>query len=129
MTFTTSNMQNLLGNEASSIDAAIFAEFLSKKGWELDEIDGQIVPSRNGERMTDEQRQAALAECFNDRELPQVSGEAAEIINECLENGHDWQEIADFLCDGEALANAGIDDEEVVEEAYDFCEEMIRLLK
>lgn len=129
MTYTTSNMQNLLGNEASNIDAAIFAEFLSKKGWELDEIDGQIVPSRNGERMTDEQWQAALGECFDDRELPQVSGEAAEIINECLENGHDWQEIADFLCDGEALANAGIDDEEVVEEAYDFCEEMIRLLK
>ena len=84
MTYTTSNMQNLLGNEASNIDAAIFAEYLSKNGWELDEIDGQIVPSRDGERMTEEQWQNALGECFDNLELPQISGDAAEIINDCL---------------------------------------------
>lgn len=129
MTYTTSNMQNLLGNEASNIDAAIFAEYLSKKGWELDEIDGQIVPSKNGERMTEEQWQNALGECFDNLELPQISGDAAEIINDCLEDGHDWQDIANFLCDGEALADSDITDEDVVNEAYGFCQEMIKRSK
>ena len=130
MTYTTSNMQNLLGNEASNIDAAIFAEFLSKKGWELDENEeGQVVPSRAGERMTDEQWQNALGECFDNLELPQISGDAAEIINDCLEHGYDWQDIADFLCDGEALAEADITDEDVVNEAYGFCQEIIKQSK
>ena len=129
MTYTTSNMQNLLGNEASNIDAAIFAEYLSKNGWELDEIDGQIVPSKNGERMTEEQWQNALGECFDNLELPQISGDAAEIINDCLEHDHDWQDIADFLCDGEALADSDITDEDVVNEAYGFCQEMIKRSK
>ena len=129
MTYTASNMQNLLGNEASNIDAAIFAAFLSKNGWELDETDGQAVPSRDGERMTDEQWQNALGECFDNLELPQISGDAAEIINDCLEDGYDWQDIINFLCDGEALAKAGITDEDIVNEAYSFCEEMIKRTK
>ena len=129
MTYTNSNMRNLLGNEASNIDAAIFAEYLSKNGWELDETDGQITPSRDGDLMTEEEWQDAIGDCFDNLDLPEISEEAEEIINNCLEDGYDWKDIADFLCDGEALANADIDDEEVVNEAYGFCQEIIKQSK
>lgn len=74
------------------------------------------------------ERKNAIEECFNGLVLPDLSAEAAEIIDDCIEDGHDFQEISDFLCDGEALAYAGITDEDegIVEEAYAFCQEVLK---
>lgn len=61
--------------------------------------------------------------------MTEISDKAAEIINNCLDDGYGWQDILNFLCDGEALANANITDEDIVNEAYSFCEEMIKRTK
>jgi len=42
-----------------------------------------------------------------------------EFIKELKTEGFDLKQIADFLCDGEALAARGISDQRFVEECYD----------
>lgn len=42
-----------------------------------------------------------------------------EIVDFYLEEGFSLREIADFLCDGEALASEGLTDQGAVEAAYE----------
>lgn len=49
--------------------------------------------------------------------LKELTGK--EIVNFYLKDGFSLQEIADFLCDGEALEKEGITDQCAVEAAFD----------
>ena len=66
MTYTAENMIDLLGNEASDEDAEKFAAYLIKNGWDLNEVDGQIKPSKNDEYMTEEEWAKTIQECFDE---------------------------------------------------------------
>ena len=54
MEFTAENMRDLLGTEAGDCDAELFADYLIRNGWSLDEgEDGQVRAEKNGEGMTE----------------------------------------------------------------------------
>lgn len=65
MEFTASNMRDLLGTEGFDRDAEVFADYLIRNGWSLDEgDDGQVRASKDGEDMTEIEWLDALAGCF-----------------------------------------------------------------
>ena len=45
---------------------------------------------------------------------------STKIINSLLEDGYDWEQIAESMLDGEWLKSEGID-QETAEEIYDIC--------
>ena len=66
MTYTADNMTRLLGNLANDDDTERFASYLLSKGWELEEdSEGQVVAFKEGEEMTEQEWQEALADCFS----------------------------------------------------------------
>ena len=62
-----------------------------------------------------------------------LSPKAQELIETAVEfmeeNGYGWAEAAYWLDDGEALARAGITDEEAVEEAWQFVQDQMKKCK
>ena len=65
MEFTAENMRDLLGTDAGDCDAELFAGYLIRTGWSLDEgEDGQVRAEKNGEEMTETEWLDALAGCF-----------------------------------------------------------------
>ena len=65
MEFTAENMRDLLGTDAGDSDAELFADYLIRNGWSLDEgEDGQVRAEKNGEGMTETEWLDALAGCF-----------------------------------------------------------------
>lgn len=65
--YTADNMSLLLGNEATDEDAERFAAYLIVQGWELlENEDGQIEAWRNGQAMTEQEWQDALADGFHE---------------------------------------------------------------
>lgn len=65
MMYTADNMARMLGSDATDADASRFASYLISGGWELlENNDGQIEAWRNGQTMTEQEWQDALADCF-----------------------------------------------------------------
>ena len=65
MMYTADHMARLLGSDAPDADASRFASSLISGGWELRQNnDGQSEAWRNGQTMTEQEWQDALADCF-----------------------------------------------------------------
>ena len=65
MMYTADNMARMLGSDATDADASRFASYLISGGWELlENNDGQIEAWCNGQTMTEQEWQDALADCF-----------------------------------------------------------------
>ncbi len=73
--YTADNMTRMLGSDATDADASRFASYLISGGWELlEDSDGQIEAWRNGQAMTEQEWQDALADCFRTHEISLDNG-------------------------------------------------------
>lgn len=95
--YTADNMSRLLGNEATNEDAERFAAYLIVQGWELlENEDGQIEAWRNGQAMTEQEWQDALADGFRTHEISLNNGTtwmtADEAMPEIIKRGL-WETV------------------------------------
>ena len=73
--YTADNMSRMLGSDATDADASRFASYLISGGWELlENSDDQIEAWRNGQAMTEQEWQDALADCFRTHEISLDNG-------------------------------------------------------
>ena len=101
--YTADNMSRLLGYDATDADASRFAAYLIVQGWELlENKDGQIEAWRNGQAMTEQEWQDALADCFRTHEISLNNGTtwitADEAMPEIIKRGL-WGTVVEFMDD------------------------------
>lgn len=82
MNCTIEQLLALLGPDATQEDGEDYVIFLEEQGWDIDFIDGQLKPSRDGEFMTEVEWQKSLKE-FCDKQRETQTLRDAE-ISQCL---------------------------------------------
>lgn len=100
--YTGDEMSLLLGSDATDADATRFAAYLLSEGWELVENSNGQVEAWRGSAMTDEEKQAALADCFRVHEVSLDNGlsyMAADEAMRAIEARGLWDAIVEVMND------------------------------